>query len=113
MATGLLPARRVGGMAAMAASPEARPSSDTGAITSISGSSPPRRSPVATGTPLGAGRSGSNSGSWRSCADIWFGSTCSIGSTPSADDIERSTSASAVSTASGWRGALRRDMKVS
>jgi hypothetical protein len=46
MATGLLPARRVGGMAAMAASPEARPSSDTGAITSISGSSPPRRSPV-------------------------------------------------------------------
>ena len=80
MATGLLPARRVGGMAAIAASPEARPSSEIGAITSISGSSPPRRSPVGTGSVPGAGRSGSNSGSCRSFVGTWRGSTCSTGS---------------------------------
>jgi hypothetical protein len=110
MATGLLPARRVAGMAAIAASPEARPSREIGAITSISGSRPPRRSAVGTGSPLGAGKSGSNNGSWRSLLRMGCASMCSTGSSPLAG--AGAASGGSLSRASGCRGALRRDIHV-
>ena len=62
MAKGLLPARRVAGMAASAASPETAASTAIGASTSIKASRPGFRSRAGSG----GSRLESNTGSWRS-----------------------------------------------
>ena len=87
MAKGLLPARRVGGMAASAASPETAASTAIGASTSISASRPGFRSRAGSG----GSRLESNTGSWRS-----------------ADGL----SGSAATATSGWRGALLREVQA-
>ncbi len=113
MATGLLPARRVGGMAAMAASPDARPSSDIGAITSISGSSPPRRS--ADRHRQRAGRR--QVGVEQRLVPLGAGHLVRVDVQHRLLAVGRAATARArigrcAVGASGWRGALRRDIQV-